>query len=317
MIILPDRVRIGARHGPADRHCALRHRHRHRDRADGAHRRRHARLHHRGGGDGRPRCRHRLRAVHRHQIPREPRGRARSRAQRHPRHRHRRPRGAVRGHDRRDLGARSAAHEDVDHARRRHRHLDRRAHHDAGVGHPAARAARLRRPQHRQVRAPAPQAPRGRHQGVGLDALEPRHPAAPVAGGHHRPGWCCCCSPCRCCRCASASPTPATDRPADTTRRAYDLVAEGFGAGFNGPLLLAAETPNGEADLATLERAQRQAQRHQGGRVRHPAAGQRRRHGRGDAGVPHHRPAGRGHRRPREPPARRRRPVGHRGHRST
>ena len=47
-----------------------------------AHRRRHARLHDRGGGDGRPRCRHRLRAVHRHAIPREPCRRARSRAQR-------------------------------------------------------------------------------------------------------------------------------------------------------------------------------------------------------------------------------------------
>ena len=47
-----------------------------------AHRRRHARLHDRGGGDDRPRCRHRLRAVHRHAIPREPHGRARPGAQR-------------------------------------------------------------------------------------------------------------------------------------------------------------------------------------------------------------------------------------------
>ena len=30
-------------------------------------------------------------------------------------------------------------------------------------------------------------------------------------------------------------------RPADTTRRAYDLLSEGFGPGFNGPLLLVAE----------------------------------------------------------------------------
>ena len=34
---------------------------------------RHARLHHRGRRDGRPRCRDRLRAVHRHALPREPR----------------------------------------------------------------------------------------------------------------------------------------------------------------------------------------------------------------------------------------------------
>ena len=68
-----DRVRFGARDGPADRHRAVRHRHRHRDRAERPHRRRHARLHHRRGGDGRPRRRHRLRAVHRHAISRGPR----------------------------------------------------------------------------------------------------------------------------------------------------------------------------------------------------------------------------------------------------
>jgi RND superfamily putative drug exporter len=41
--------------------------------------------------------------------------------------------------------------------------------------------------------------------------------------------------------------------PTDTTtRRAYDLLAEGFGPGFNGPLLLVAELPEG-ADPATLD----------------------------------------------------------------
>jgi putative drug exporter of the RND superfamily len=38
----------------------------------------------------------------------------------------------------------------------------------------------------------------------------------------------------------------------DTTRRAYDLVAEGFGAGFNGPFLLVAATPDGESDLPVM-----------------------------------------------------------------
>ena len=48
--------------------------------------------------------------------------------------------------------------------------------------------------------------------------------------------------------------TDAGNRPeSDTTRQAYDLVADGFGAGFNGPLLLATETPNGESDLAVLD----------------------------------------------------------------
>jgi RND superfamily putative drug exporter len=38
----------------------------------------------------------------------------------------------------------------------------------------------------------------------------------------------------------------------DTTRRAYDLLAEGFGPGFNGPLLLVARTPDGDQDVDTL-----------------------------------------------------------------
>ena len=45
----------------------------------------------------------------------------------------------------------------------------------------------------------------------------------------------------------------AGNRPtSDTTRQAYDLLSEGFGPGFNGPLLLAAATPEGDADLAEL-----------------------------------------------------------------
>ena len=39
----------------------------------------------------------------------------------------------------------------------------------------------------------------------------------------------------------------------DTTRRAYDLVTDGFGAGFNGPLVLAAEFPKG-TDTTSLDR---------------------------------------------------------------
>ncbi len=47
--------------------------------------------------------------------------------------------------------------------------------------------------------------------------------------------------------------TDAGNRPTDdTTRRSYDLIARGFGPGFNGPLLLAAETPNGADDVAVL-----------------------------------------------------------------
>jgi RND superfamily putative drug exporter len=53
--------------------------------------------------------------------------------------------------------------------------------------------------------------------------------------------------------------TDAGNNPtSDTTRRAYDLIAEGFGPGFNGPLLLAAETPNGAADVAALTKLSQQ-----------------------------------------------------------
>jgi RND superfamily putative drug exporter len=38
----------------------------------------------------------------------------------------------------------------------------------------------------------------------------------------------------------------------DSTRRAYDVLSEGFGPGFNGPLLLAADTPEGPASLDEL-----------------------------------------------------------------
>ena len=40
----------------------------------------------------------------------------------------------------------------------------------------------------------------------------------------------------------------------ETIRRAYDLLSRGFGPGFNGPLVLAARTPNGPDSLARLER---------------------------------------------------------------
>ncbi len=46
----------------------------------------------------------------------------------------------------------------------------------------------------------------------------------------------------------------AGNRPIeDTSRRAYDLLSEGFGTGSNGPLILAAELPGGDADLAALQ----------------------------------------------------------------
>jgi putative drug exporter of the RND superfamily len=45
----------------------------------------------------------------------------------------------------------------------------------------------------------------------------------------------------------------AGNRPtADTSRQAYDMLSEGFGPGFNGTLLIAVETPRGDADHEAL-----------------------------------------------------------------
>ncbi len=45
----------------------------------------------------------------------------------------------------------------------------------------------------------------------------------------------------------------AGNRPTtDTTRRAYDMISDGFGPGANGPLVLAASTGDGPVDLDTL-----------------------------------------------------------------
>ena len=49
-----------------------------------------------------------------------------------------------------------------------------------------------------------------------------------------------------------AFPDSGGNPTSDTTRRAYDLVADGFGDGFNGPLILAAEFPKG-SDTAPLD----------------------------------------------------------------
>src|SRR5207244_3158952 len=37
-------------------------------------------------------------------------------------------------------------------------------------------------------------------------------------------------------------------------RRAYDMLSQGFGPGFNGPIIVVAETPNVASDTATLNK---------------------------------------------------------------
>src|SRR3954464_8074520 len=44
------------------------------------------------------------------------------------------------------------------------------------------------------------------------------------------------------------------DPPSSTTRKAYDLLAKGFGPGFNGTFQIVARTPNGKAGLAKVQK---------------------------------------------------------------
>ena len=127
------------------------------------------------------------------------------------------------------------------HRRRARRRRPRRRSASASPLFLLARAAGRRRRARRLVpagrssaaAAPPPEAP-------ARDVLVPLQPlrAAPlVARRHRRPARARCSSPCRCSASASASPTRATSPRTPTTRQAYDLLAEGFGPGFNGPLL--------------------------------------------------------------------------------
>ena len=64
--------------------------------------------------------------------------------------------------------------------------------------------------------------------------------------------------------CASAAPTRATTRSSSTTHKAYDLIAQGFGPGANGPILVVADTPHAglrRRPAAARRRAARDARR--------------------------------------------------------
>ncbi len=67
-------------------------------------------------------------------------------------------------------------------------------------------------------------------------------------------------------------PDDGNDGADTTTRMAYDKLAEGFGPGFNGPLLLAADVPsaNASASRATLTRVQQAVSRTKGVQVATP-----------------------------------------------
>ena len=92
-----------------------------------------------------------------------------------------------------------------------------------------------------------------------------------------------------------------------TERRAYDLVADGFGPGTNGPLVIAVDISRDAVRARAARGGDRRRPRHRVG----GAAGRRPRGGRGrDRGDPHHRSPGRCHPRHRRAPARRGLPAG-------
>ena len=100
------------------------------------------------------------------------------------------------------------------------------------------------------------------------------------------------------------------DPPSSTTRKAYDLLAKGFGPGFNGTFQIVAKTPNGKADLPKVQQladALGHDQRPRGGE---PAGAVAQRQDRADRGAPRHGAAGRGDQRADQDAARRRRSEG-------
>ena len=102
--------------------------------------------------------------------------------------------------------------------------------------------------------------------------------------------------------------------PTDTsTRKAYDLLADGFGAGFNGPLQVVVDAPDGTSpaatkqELAPLGKALARDARRRRGR---PTGRQRGRQHRHLPGLPDHLAAGQRDQRARQGPSRRRPAAG-------
>ena len=261
----------------------------------------------------RPRRRHRLRAVHRHPAPPAPPRRHERRGRRRHRQRHRRPGGAVRRHDRRHRHPRAVPRRASGHQRhgrggraRRHRLDGRRGHAPARAcsAWPGRRSTSCRSTARRHVAKPAARrrSPAGGRTTwastrSATPAVEPRRPVRS--------------SRCRRSACGSACPTTATP-PTDTTQRAaYDLLADGFGPGFNGPIQVVVELPDAERPGRRGPDPRRAPGRPRHRRRHRPGVQRRRRH-RGADGQPDHRAAGRRDRRARPSPPRRR-AAGHRG----
>ena len=157
----------------------------------------------------------------------------------------------------------------------------------------------------RHARAQA--SPDRRHPGTGqlLVPLEPDDPAAGLGvGGAGPDGAVALAIPLFSMRLAF---TDAGNDPTSlTTRQAFDLLAEGFGPGFNGPLVVAAPLSSAGRRGATMQRvdaALRADPRH---RLRRPGRGQRRSQRRSDRRLPDHLAPGGPDLRARHPAAARR-----------
>ena len=98
------------------------------------------------------------------------------------------------------------------------------------------------------------------------------------------------------------------DPPSSTTRKAYELLAKGFGAGFNGTFQVVAKTPNGKADLPKVQKLADALGRDRRARGGRPAGAVAQRQDRADRGAADHGAAGRGDQPADRHAARRRRP---------
>ena len=84
------------------------------------------------------------------------------------------------------------------------------------------------------------------------------------------------------------------DPPSSTTRKAYDLLAKGFGPGFNGTFQIVARTPNGKADLPKVQKLADALSKTDGLAAVEPAGAEPERPDRADRGAARDRAAGRG-----------------------
>ena len=120
------------------------------------------------------------------------------------------------------------------------------------------------RPGRRRVRGSWARAPRASGRGGRRSSVA--RPVDPAPSWPWSSSWS---SPCRSSRCVSGSADQGNDPVGTTTRQAYDMLATGFGPGFNGPLMLVAVERPGADRRRALDRA--------AGRRRPPARrGQRR-----------------------------------------